>query len=286
MGRAVALLAPAKLNLTLEVLARRDDGYHELRSVYATIALADRVRVSAARELAVRIVPPLGTPAEDELATRAVRVLADACDREPRLLVTIRKRIPIAAGLGGGSSDAGAVLRALASLWRMEDLDLEHYGARVGSDVPFFAAGCDFALVGGRGERIEALPPPPAPLWACVVRPRAQLFTAAVFAERRADERGDGSRSERLAAAFRDGSVTAALLRECATNDLAAPAERLCPEMASLRAAAGAKGIALHVSGSGPTLFAIADDRGHAIALARSLRRIGVHARPFALGMR
>jgi len=116
--RAVRLLAPAKVNLALAVVGKREDGYHELRSVFATIDLADRVRVAAHRTLEVRISPDVGAPRGEDLASRAVRAMAEATRREPSAFVHIRKRVPVAAGLGGGSSDAGAVLRALATIWR------------------------------------------------------------------------------------------------------------------------------------------------------------------------
>ncbi len=118
MRRAVALLAPAKINLALAVTAKRADGYHELRSVFATLDLADRVRVAPYRRLEVRIAPDVGAPPGDDLASRAVRAFAGAIGREPAAFVQIRKCIPVAAGLGGGSSDAGAVLRALATIWQ------------------------------------------------------------------------------------------------------------------------------------------------------------------------
>src|SRR5256884_6899891 len=157
-------MAPAKVNLTLEVLGSRPDGYHELASVFATVDLRDRVRVAPWRALDVKIVPTVDAPRGDDLASRAVRALADASGRPALAHVRVAKRIPVAAGLGGGSSDAGAVLRGLARVWRCE-LDLVALGATIGSDIPFFAAGADFALVEGRGERVRALRPPGDRLW-------------------------------------------------------------------------------------------------------------------------
>ena len=178
MSRKLRVRAPAKVNLTLEVLGERADGYHEIASVMATVDLRDDVRVGPAKALEVRIGPDVGAPRGDDLASRAARVLAASIGREPHARVRIRKRIPVAAGLGGGSSDAGAVLRALAHLWGV-DADLAAIGATVGSDVPFFARACAVALVGGRGERIEALPPA-AGLWIALVTVPARLATGAV----------------------------------------------------------------------------------------------------------
>jgi 4-diphosphocytidyl-2-C-methyl-D-erythritol kinase len=275
--RAVALLAPAKINLALAVTGKRADGYHELRSVFAMIDLADRVRVALHRRLEVRIAPDVGAPPGEDLASRAVRAFAAAAGREPAAFVHIRKRVPIAAGLGGGSSDAGAVLRALATIWKRDDIDLVALAATVGSDVPFFASGASIAFVSGRGERVEPLPT--APVTHVVIVPsRARLATGDVFAALRESDRGAESAVAALRDAFAQRRVTPPLLRDNAQNDLLGPAERLCPAIADARSRATQRGVALSLTGSGPTLFAIADDLRDALRIARILRRIGLTA--------
>jgi 4-diphosphocytidyl-2-C-methyl-D-erythritol kinase len=276
-------MAPAKVNLTLEVLGPRADGYHELASVFATIDLRDRVRVAPWRELDVRIAPAVGAAAGDDLASRAVRALADASGRPALAHVRIRKRIPVASGLGGGSSDAGAVLNGLARAWRLDGVDLAPVAARVGSDVPFFVSRAAFALVRGRGEVVETLPAP-EPFWIALVQLREHLSTAAVFAGHRAKP-SKGERSARLAKALRDRKVTVSLLRSCLHNDLLEAAERVAPAIAEARNKASAMGIDLAMSGSGPSLFALGDDRAHAIRIARRLRRAGLRARVLRLGV-
>ena len=277
MARSVRVSAPAKLNLALAVLGRRADGYHDLRSVFATLDLADDVRVARHTRLEVRNSVDIG-PGED-LATRAVRALAAAAGREPHAFVRIRKRIPLAAGLGGGSSDAAAVLRGLSALWGT-DVDLVRLAAEVGSDVPFFASGAPVALVEGRGEIVRPLARPRDPLHVVVVRPTLRLRTADVFAELRPDDRGALAHVDALAAAFTTGAVTAEFVRVHAANDLLAAAMRRSPAIASWRAAAAARGIALAMTGSGPTLFAVADDRADALRMSRILRNAGLRARP------
>jgi 4-diphosphocytidyl-2-C-methyl-D-erythritol kinase len=277
MTRAVTLLAPAKINLALEVSGKRDDGYHDLLSVFATIDLADRVRVAPSKRLEVRIAPDVGAPPGDDLASRAVRAMAQATGHDAAAFVHIRKRVPVAAGLGGGSSDAGAVLRALASIWKRSDVDLVSLAATIGSDVPFFVTGARVAFVGGRGERVEPLPDPAA-IHVVIVRSQARLATKDVFAEfRMADRRAPGA-ADALRDAFARGNVTPQLLRDNTRNDLLGPAERLCPAIAGARSSAAMHGIALALSGSGPTLFAIADDRRDALRMARILRRLGLLA--------
>ncbi|HEV8656291.1 MAG TPA: 4-(cytidine 5'-diphospho)-2-C-methyl-D-erythritol kinase [Candidatus Limnocylindria bacterium] len=277
MTRGITQFAPAKINLALAVTGKRDDGYHELRSVFATIDLADSVRVAAHRRLEVRIAPDVGASPGDDLASRAVRAMATATGREPAAFVHIRKRVPVAAGLGGGSSDAGAVLRALATIWKREDVDLVALAATIGSDVPFFASGARVAYVSGRGERVDPLPDPTV-THVVIVRSRARLATKDVFAERHVDEGGAASAVDALRDAFVRHSVTPRLLRDHARNDLLGSAERLCPTIADARSRAAEHGIALSLSGSGPTLFAIADDRRDALRIARRLRRIGLAA--------
>ena len=283
MSRAVRLLAPAKINLTLEVVGTRADGFHELRSVFATVDLADRVRVSAAKRLDVQVRPDPGAPAGRELTARAVEALAAAVGRPALAHVRVAKRIPVAAGLGGGSSDAGTLLRGLARVWRV-DADLAAVAASLGSDVPFFAAGPEFALVEGRGERVRALPAPHAALWIVLVRVAARVATADVFAALRRDEWSDGSRSAALARAFDERRVDPDTVRAQLRNDLADAAARVCREIGETRLIAGGKGVTLALSGSGPSLFAVADDRRDALRLARILRGQGLDARARGLG--
>jgi 4-diphosphocytidyl-2-C-methyl-D-erythritol kinase len=283
MTRAVRLDAPAKVNLTLEVVGRRADGYHELRSVFAIVDLADRVRVASARRLDVRVRPDPVAPPGEELATRAVAALAAAAGRPPHAHVRIAKRVPVAAGLGGGSSDAGAVLRGLARVWR-SDVPLGPVAAGLGSDVPFFASGAAFALVEGRGERVTALPEPREPLWIVLVRVAARVGTPAVFAALRPDEWSDGSRTTAVVRAFRAGSVDPATIRAQLRNDLLDAAGRTCREIGEARLIGGAHGVTLALSGSGPSLFAIADSRRDALRLARILRGGGLDARARRLG--
>jgi 4-diphosphocytidyl-2-C-methyl-D-erythritol kinase len=283
VSRAVVLMAPAKVNLTLEVLGSRPDGYHELTSVFATIDLRDRVRVAPWRALDVRIVPAVGAVAGDDLASRAVRALADASAHPALAHVRVRKRIPVGSGLGGGSSDAGAVLRGLARAWRLDGVDLTPVAARIGSDVPFFVSGAEYALVRGRGEVVETLPAA-EPIWIALVRLTQRVATAEVFGAHRA-KASNGERSATLARALRDRKVTVALMRECLHNDLLEAAERVAPVIADARKSASGVGIDLAMSGSGPSLFALGDDRAHAIRIARRLRRAGLRARALGLGV-
>jgi 4-diphosphocytidyl-2-C-methyl-D-erythritol kinase len=197
--------------------------------------------------------------------------------------VRVRKRIPVAAGLGGGSSDAGAVLRGLSRAWRLDGMDLAPVAARVGSDVPFFVTGAAYALVRGRGELVDPLPSP-EPIWIALVQLPQHVSTGEVFGAHRAKP-SNGERTAKLAKALRDRKASVTTIRKFLHNDLLEAAERVAPGIADARRTASALGIDLAMSGSGPSLFALGDDRAGAIRIARRLRRAGLRARVLRLGV-
>jgi 4-diphosphocytidyl-2-C-methyl-D-erythritol kinase len=155
--------------------------------------------------------------------------------------------------------------------------------ARVGSDVPFFVSGAAYALVQGRGEIVESLPAP-EPLWIALVHLPEHASTALVFGAHHAKP-STGERSRALAKALRDRNVTVAVMRELIHNDLLEAAERIVPAIADARKTASAMGIDLALSGSGPSLFALGDDRTHAIQIARRLRRHDLRVRVLRIGV-
>lgn len=249
----LTLDAPAKLNLSLRIVGRRDDGLHELDSHFVLLELADRLlllpgcsglRVEGAGAADL----PLGA---DNLAWRG---LAAGLGGAPDLAcLTLEKRIPAAAGLAGGSSDAAAAWR-LGRAWvgaadhpTAEDLATL---AAIGADVPFFASGSAEARVTGIGETIEPIEPTPREV--VLVHPPYGLSTRDVFAELRPDEWGQ------------------------AENDLLAPALRLRPELDELITAVRGAGGEPRLTGSGPTLFHLADDPEAAADLAERLTTAGL----------
>ena len=164
----VRIAAHAKLNLLLRILAREaPSGYHQIETAFALLELADELVVSRTADgggvtLAVEG-PDLG-PVEDNLAVRAARVVLDATDRKFGVAIGLTKRIPVRAGLGGGSSDAAAALHAVNALAgdAVPRHELLHFAARLGADVAFCASGAPAAVAWGRGERLFRLAPPPA----------------------------------------------------------------------------------------------------------------------------
>ena len=276
--------APAKINLALEILGRRPDGFHEIASVIQAVGLYDELSVASAATIRFTC-DRRALAGPDNLVVRAAQALQDATGCRRGAALRLCKGIPVAAGLGGGSSDAATALVALNRHWRLglPLAELSHIGATLGSDIPFFLAG-PTAFVSGRGERVELLPPPP-PGWVVLVHPRQPLSTAAVYGALRPDGYSDGRRTSQLAAALRQGHVpdwSTAL-----TNGLAATAARLCPAVGAIRRrlhAAGADHV--QVSGSGPTVFALCASEPAARRLAAavgSTREYAVWAVPFHL---
>ena len=260
--------AHAKVNLALAVTGVRDDGYHTLRSVFLRLALHDRLEVELDPEAESDSLELEGEleASDDNLVLRAAAGLRAAVDPAlPALHFRLRKRIPVAAGLGGGSSDAAAALDLALAAWGVRLHPAERLGAalRVGADVPFFAAGHPASLIEGVGEHISRLTAPEPPAGIVLVTPSARLSTAAVFAEfDRGPAAGALERVDEVASLLREPvdsmtlAATTAMLKEA--NDLWAPALRLLPQLAALRDVASATlGRAVLLTGSGPTLFAV-----------------------------
>ena len=245
--------APAKINLGLQVTGRRPDGFHELVTVMQTLELADEVSVESAPTVSGRpSLPDLA--AEDDLALRAAHLLRRTLGVTAGAHVSVEKRIPAAAGLGGGSSDAAAVLAALNRLWETHvgHPRLVQVAAELGSDVPFLVRG-GTALATGRGEHLSDLPPAPM-RHVALVRPDAPLATAAVYAELRPSEWSDGTQTLALAQAIAAGKLPEDLM----CNDLTPAAARLAPVVGDildeLRAAGACPAL---MAGSGATCFGL-----------------------------
>jgi 4-diphosphocytidyl-2-C-methyl-D-erythritol kinase len=297
--------APAKVNLTLAVLGRRSDGFHDLESVFARIGLYDEVvvepltdweRSSGSEELIIEPLDPAEaarhgsaraahTPTGDDLilqAAAALRHQAPPSLALKRLRFRLTKRIPVAAGLGGGSSDAAAALLLAALAWKLE---MEHdrlmtVAERLGSDVPFFASALRLALVRGRGESISSLGTPAGPLGVVTVTPGHRLSTPQVFSQlglsrtREASHAREATR--KLADLIAMGAAPSAIvamapeLRDA--NDLWPAAIKVLPSLAWARDdLERAMGVPVLMSGSGPTLVALYPSPAQARAAADRL---------------
>jgi 4-diphosphocytidyl-2-C-methyl-D-erythritol kinase len=249
------VLAHAKVNFSLDVLGKRADGYHELASIMQTVALHDTLRLTPTRDGAITCVTDqqaLNTPLN--LAMRAAYLLQSTVEDDALGVdIELRKNVPVQAGLGGGSSDAAAVLTALNRLWRLHYpvARLEQLGAELGSDVPFFVRGGS-ALVEGRGERVSPLPDAEA-LWLLLVKPAVDVPTGEVFRRLAPDQYTSGAHSHALAAAIRRER---SLPFEHFYNALEPAVAAAYPAVEAAREAVRAAGApAAYLSGSGPTLF-------------------------------
>jgi 4-diphosphocytidyl-2-C-methyl-D-erythritol kinase len=264
--------APAKINLSLRVTGRRADGYHELDSIFVPISLCDRVEVGLRPARATTIYlrcdwPGLG-PDEQNLAVRAVRAFMAEFAIGAEVMIELQKAIPPGAGLGGGSSDAGAVLRLMAQFCSVTDsVKLSAIAIKLGADVPFFLAPVP-ARVRGIGERIEPLTGFTS-LHLVVVVPSIVVPTAEVFGKLTPADWSGPATDEEIRA-LGSGNMTPELL----VNDLAGVAMGHWPLIAELRTTlqqCGAMGAAM--SGSGGAVFGVFATPAAATAAAGEVRR-------------
>ena len=280
MPLPLTILAPAKVNLSLEVLGRHPDGYHEVRAVLQAVGLFDELRLAPADDLSLVVEPPGAAPVEANLALEAAAALRSAARVHAGARVTLAKRIRAAAGLGGGSSDAAAALLGLRRLWRLPlpDEALAEVAAALGSDIPFFLRG-GTALATGRGGDLHPLPPP--------AEPYAVLLLAA-------DPPGSPAKTARLysliePAHYSNGEATAEAVRRIRAGERIGPAVRNVFDAVAAHAhpghearrhafeSAGARNVCL--AGAGPSLFALAQDAAEAAAIRDRLTAQGYDTR-------
>ena len=274
MSRA---FAPAKINLYLHVTGRRSDGYHLLDSLLVFANLGNQIDVAESRNLSLEIIGPFAqglSTGEDNLVLRAARSLADSAGIEARAAIRLTKNLPVASGIGGGSADGAAALRALTHHWRLTpaDDDLYRLALSLGADVPACLASRPCYL-GGIGEELTAAPAlPPAGL--VLVNPAVAVSTPDVFRARTAPFSWGarfGTGVESLLGTPEELARALSLRR----NDLTDPAVELTPKVANvLGALAFSDGIRIaRMSGSGATCFGLYDDMDTAAAAAEHLQK-------------
>ncbi len=261
--------APAKINLGLEITARRQDGFHEVVSILQAIDLCDEVEVARRRDLPDRAIDSKFR--STGLTDAALRQFERSAGRTDEFTARVAKSIPAAAGLGGGSSDAAITLAAanLIAGEPLPDRKLNELAAAIGSDVAFFlSGGC--ALVEGRGEIIARRLPAPD-VWVVLANPRIELSTPDVFGELAREEFGGGGGTNRLSDSIAAREPRWELLR----NDLQAAALRLCPSIGPVLESLNRHTPHVLLSGSGPTCFGLFDRRERAARAERELSSAG-----------
>lgn len=287
----IAETAPAKVNLYLHVGPLRRDGLHDLASLFVFAEGGDVIRVEPAKTLSLAVTGPFAPvlkdlPPEKNLVFRAARLLAERCGVRAGAAITLEKNLPVAAGVGGGSADAAAALRALQRLWRatIGEAALSRLAFTLGADVPACLARAP-VNVAGAGEILSKGPALP-PLWICLVNPRVEMPTGPIF---RAFDRAVRAPAKPVCDAFR--VMNYAMLREAMArtrNDLEPFAMARAPVVRraidALAAAPGA--IAARMSGSGSTCFALFSSRESAARAAAAARACGWWAMASALHVR
>lgn len=272
MTDRITVTAPAKLNLFLRVLAREDSGFHGLETVFCRLALADELVATRRPGEGVTLeVDGADTgPVESNLAVRAASMVLSALRTPFAVDLALTKRIPVGAGLGGGSSDAAAALRAVNALagHAVPQHELLQFAARLGADVPFLLSGAALALAWGHGERILTLPRLPA---APVLLLHAPVAIPTAEAYRWLDQaRQDGFRRGALALDL-DALGSWGSLARMSGNDFESPVFGRHPEIrAAFEAVAGTRPLICRMTGSGSTIFGVyrtASDRDDAVMM-------------------
>ena len=273
---SLRLSSPAKINLFLNVLFKRKDGYHEIETLFERISLSDELTLVSSRS-GIKIISdskklPKGP---DNLAYRAAKLLKDRFGIEKGILIKSKKRIPIAAGLGGGSSNAASVLLGLNRLWRLglSKGELLRAAAKLGSDVPFFILETPFALGRGRGVILRKIKPPGKKIWHCLVKPPFSISTKAAYQRlkttrltlKKADVR-------MLFHSIHKGDSKS--LSKLLTNSLEGILNKRVMEIFKIKKELMRRGaLGCLLSGSGPTVFGIFSSQETASRAARFLRK-------------
>ncbi|NCB38131.1 MAG: 4-(cytidine 5'-diphospho)-2-C-methyl-D-erythritol kinase [Erysipelotrichia bacterium] len=275
MKKTLILQAPAKINIALWVKHKRSDGYHELASIMQTISLADTVTIKEIGEAGIKIFcDHPGVPLDStNLVHRAANVFLEHFSIEPRLAINIDKKIPIAAGLAGGSSDAAAVLSGLARMYDkpLTMPDIMNMAAVIGSDVPFVVHG-GLALAEGRGEQLNFFEPPRPPLTVVIVVPSGVTVSTAWAYENY--QPGNNQAKERafslILDAYRRGDLDS--LRKLVFNDLESVTLHRHPQVLKIKEilASSGEGVVL-MSGSGPAVFGLFSEKKSAMHAIKAL---------------
>ncbi|TGB00822.1 4-(cytidine 5'-diphospho)-2-C-methyl-D-erythritol kinase [Halobacillus salinus] len=264
--------ASAKINLSLDVLYKRDDGFHEVEMVMTTVDLADRIELTYVDRDVIKVESENRFVPNDErnLAYRAAKLMKDHYGVRKGVRIFIEKNIPVAAGLAGGSSDAAAVLRGLNRLWDLNRSidELAELGAQIGSDVSFCVYG-GTAHATGRGEKVRALPAPP-PCWVVLAKPTIGVSTQTVYQNLNLDK-AEHPNTEAMIDALNRGDF--ASICQNVGNTLEGVTLNLHEEVGQIKEQMRQGGAdAVLMSGSGPTVFALVEQDARAQRIYNSLK--------------
>jgi len=274
---SLRLKSPAKINLCLKVLKKRKDGYHQIKTVFERISLCDEIILRKRSDRKIKIVcNHPGVPRNSaNLMYKAADLLRKDFNKDSGLDIRLNKRIPVASGLGGGSSNAASILLGLNRFWHLglSKRELLGYAGKIGSDVPFFVSGNKFAIGTGRGDKIQNLPHL-SPLWHILVVPRKKLSTKEIYSSLNLRLTKNRDDVNMLTCALKKNDLSR--LRKYVSNDLEKVASRIFPKLLQIKEKLIELGIKIQsLSGSGPAIFGITDSREEAQRKAKSLRSKG-----------
>ncbi|MFV9511738.1 4-(cytidine 5'-diphospho)-2-C-methyl-D-erythritol kinase [Tepidibacillus sp. LV47] len=265
--------APAKINLTLDVLRKREDGYHEVEMIMTMVDLADRLSFEDIEENKILLESNSGIVPNDErnLVYKAAYLLKTKYHIKRGVHIVLEKNIPVAAGLAGGSSDAAAALRGLNRLWNLNltEEELMKIGEEIGSDVPFCVVG-GTALATGRGEKIKKLPPVP-PGWAILAKLPISVSTKDVYETLNLEEIKERPKTKEMIQAIERQDFLQ--ISQLLANVLEEVTFKLHPKVKQLKKLLqqfGADGVLM--SGSGPTVFALTNKESKMKRIYNGLR--------------
>lgn len=265
--------APAKINLSLDVLYKREDGYHEVEMVMTMVDLADRIEMQELPRDTIIISSQAGYIPLDEknLAFQAAKLIKERYDVKQGVYIHLDKNIPVAAGLAGGSSDAAATLRGLNRLWKLNIPieDMQKLGAELGSDVPFCVSG-GTAIARGRGEKLEHLGSPPQ-CWVILAKPPINVSTSDIYGRLKASEIKKHPSTDQILTAIQTKNFDQ--LCKGLGNVLEEVTLELYPEVRHLKECMqrlGADGVLM--SGSGPTVFGLVSKEARVPRIYNGLR--------------
>ncbi len=274
----------AKLNLYLEVLNKRKDNYHNIKTVFERIGLADKIILKSRRDKKIKIICNLPQVPQDKtnLCYKSAKLLQDGFKVEQGVDIRIIKRIPVSAGLGGGSSNAAAVLLGLNKIWGLglARPKLVAFGKKIGSDVPFFLYGRPFAEGTSRGDRISPIPAlNKVRLWHILIVPGIKVSTPLIY--RKWDIEKKQERAELTKPKYDAKILTLAirkkdlcLIGEALFNSLEQVSAKLYPQITQIKESLRQMAIkSILMSGSGPAVFGVVSSRKEAVAAGRQLRR-------------
>jgi len=279
------LKSPAKINLYLAILNKRKDGYHGIKSVFSRISLHDDVVLKLRADSRIRILTSHKWFPKDfkkNLAYRSAKLLQDTCGVKIGVDISIVKRIPIGAGLGGGSSNAATVLMGLNKLWKLglSKDKLAQLGSKIGSDVPFFIWDCRFALVKGRGEKVKPLKSlSREKINHILVVPDIKVPTPRIYQEW---DKGKYLHHSKLTIGKYNDKILSLglkkkdplLLNQFIFNDLEKVTLKLYPAVRRIKDKLRGLGIkAILMSGSGPAVYGIVSLKKEALVLSRQLKK-------------